>query len=176
MEKWNKDLGQFIRDERKRTGSNIQYLLIPEQHKDNAWHIHGLIKGIPKEELVINKYGYRDWLRYSKKFGYCSIDKVKSQIAVSKYITKYVSKSLSDTTEREKEKKLYYNSRGLKRAIKVNQGTLPSFELERIPRDYENDYVVSKMLNYSEYVQLTEQLFEYNYSTDRRDKEVLITT
>lgn len=31
-------LSQFVRDKRKKYQSQIQYLLVPEQHKDGAWH------------------------------------------------------------------------------------------------------------------------------------------
>lgn len=162
LAKFIKDLGRFIRNTRQYYNSDIQYILIPEQHKDGAWHMHGLIKGITKDHLQINNNGYLDWVKYSDKFGFCSIDPIKSKIAVSKYILKYVRKALAVELEREKEKKLYYNSRGLKRAIKVSEGTLPSSELDKVPRDYENDYIVSKMLNGMEYLKLKDQLYLYD--------------
>lgn len=158
LDKFIKGFGQLIRDERKRTGANIQYLLIPEQHKDKAWHMHGLIKGIPQEQLIINKYGYLDWPKYSERFGYCSIDKVKSQIAVSKYITKYIVKSLNGDLKREKEKKLYYTTRGLKTAQKVKEGYLSSSQLEEITFSYQNDYVGILDLDGLQYLKLKHQL------------------
>ena len=156
LSKYIKDLGQMIRDYRKKTGANIQYLLIPEPHKNGAWHMHGLIKGIPQEDLTKNKNGYLDWSPYSKKFGYCSIDPVRSQEAISKYITKYISKALQADLKREKEKKLYYVTRGLKTAIKVKEGTING-QLT-VPYEYENDYVKTKMLNGLEYLRLNNQL------------------
>ena len=144
LSKYIKDLGQMIRDYRKKHDVNIQYLLIPEPHQDGAWHMHGLIKGIPHDHLKKNSNGYLDWEAYSKKFGYCSIDPVRSQEAISKYITKYISKTLQADLRREKEKKLYYVTRGLKTAVKVKEGTLNG-EL-RVPYDYENDYIKTKML------------------------------
>lgn len=158
LPKFIKDLGQFIRDERKRTSSNIQYLLIPEKHLDGAYHMHGLIKGIPEEQLIINKYGYLDWKNYSDKFGYCSIDKVRSKEKVSKYITKYISKAITSDLRSEKEKKLYYVSRGLKTAEKVKEGYLTSSELERITFSYENKYVGILDLNGLQYLKLQHQL------------------
>lgn len=158
LSKYIKDLGQLIRNYRRDKKVDIQYLLIPEPHQDGAWHMHGLIKGIPEEELTINKNGYLDWLPYSNKFGWCSIDKVRSQEAISKYITKYISKALRCDLKREKEKKLYYVTRGLKVAQKVKEGTLNG-ELN-IPCDYENDYVKTKMLNGLEYLKLDNQLDE----------------
>ena len=46
-----KRLSQFVRDYRKKqTGERIMYLIVPERHKDGAWHFHGLIKGLPEAE------------------------------------------------------------------------------------------------------------------------------
>lgn len=159
LNKFIKDLGQFIRDYRKKYGVNIQYLLIPEQHQDGAWHMHGLIKGIPEEHLKLNSNGYKEWKAYTDKFGYMSIDNVRSQEAVSKYITKYISKTISiGKGVTEKNKKLYYASRGLKTAIKVKEGSINELALINIPFDYENDYVKFKMLNGLEYLKLDNQL------------------
>lgn len=159
LPKFIKDFGQLIRDERKRTGSNIQYLLIPEQHKDGkSWHMHGLIKGISENEMIINKYKYLDWPRYSEKFGYCSIGKVKSKIAVSKYITKYIVKALDVNLRVEKEKKLYYVTRGLKVAEKVKEGHLTSRQLEKITFNYENEYIAKLELNGLQFLKLQHQL------------------
>ena len=154
-----KKLGQFIRDYRKKYGVNVQYLLIPEKHKDGAWHMHGLIKGIPKEHLRKNKHGYLDWEEYKKRFGYCSIDKIKNQEAVSKYITKYIRKSFdTDRGVSEKESKLYYCSRGLRRPQKKKEGTLNGYQLDKIPFNYENEYVRVGILTGQEYKQVLSML------------------
>ena len=156
-----KKLGQFIRDYRKKHNVNIQYLLIPEKHTDGAWHMHGLIKGIPREHLSLNKYGYKDWEEYSKRFGYISIDEIRNQVAVSKYITKYISKSINTGGGvTEKESKMYYNSRGLKRPKKVYEGTLNTNQLNNIYFEFENDYIRSATLNFDEYKKLLKLLEE----------------
>ena len=149
---YTKKLGQFIRDYRKKYGVDIQYLLVPERHKDGAWHMHGLIMGIPEEHLSINKNGYLDWQAYSKKFGYISLDKIRSREAVSKYITKYVSKSFDNVGGvTEKESKLYYCSRGLKRAKIKKIGTLSAYQQEKIPFNYENEYVKTVFFTSKQY-------------------------
>jgi len=43
---FQKDLSQFLRNQRKKYKAEIKYLLIPEQHKDGAWHMHGLLQGL----------------------------------------------------------------------------------------------------------------------------------
>lgn len=139
-----KDLGQFIRNYRRIHKVNVQYLFIPEKHKDGAWHIHGLIKGIPPDHLHVNRNGYLDWDAYSRRFGWISLDKVRSKEAVSKYILKYVSKDI-DNTITEKNKKMYYCSRGLKKAEIIKKGTLSGNENIPLENMYENDFV--KIIN-----------------------------
>lgn len=159
LKEYIKKLGQFIRDYRKKYGCDIQYLLIPEKHKDGAWHMHGLIKGIPKDHLHKNEYGYLDWQEYKDKFGNCSIDKVRNQEAVSKYITKYIRKSFdTDRGVSEKESKLYYSSRGLKRPQKKKEGSLKTGQVYKIPFDYENDYVRTGILTKKQYEQVVKML------------------
>lgn len=155
LKEYMKKLGQFIRNYRRDYDANIQYLLIPEKHEDGAWHMHGLIKGIPEEHLKINEHGYLDWEHYKKRFGFCSIDKVKNREAVSKYITKYIRKSFdTDRGITEKESKLYYCSRGLKKPEKIKEGILTTCEMSKIPFDYENDYVRTGILTEKQYEQV----------------------
>lgn len=144
LKKYKKDLTQFIRDERKRIKADIKYLLIPEKHKDGNWHMHGLIKGIPEDELKENEHGYKDWNRYRKKFGYVSVDKIKSEEAVAKYITKYITKDLVNTVK-ELEHNLYYVSQGLQTAKLIIKGRSPANNLP-IKWDYTNDYVKCKWI------------------------------
>lgn len=159
LKEYIKKLGQFIRDYRKKYEVNIQYLLIPEKHEDGAWHMHGLIKGIPKNHLHINENGYLDWQEYKNKFGYCSIDKVKNQEAVSKYITKYIRKSFdTDRGITEKESKLYYASRGLIKPQKKKEGTLSSSQLEKIPFNFENEYVKTGIFTAQQYEHISKIL------------------
>ena len=159
LKKYIKDLGQFIRDYRKKYKVDIQYLFIPEEHKDGAWHLHGLIKGIPSNHLEKNKNGYLDWRAYSDKFGYMSIDPIRSMEAVSKYITKYITKTIkTGKGVTEKNQKLYYASRGLNVAQKVKEGTIKEVALNNISFDYENDYIKFKKFNGLEYFRLNNQL------------------
>lgn len=129
-----KDLGQFIRDYRKKTECNVQYLFIPEQHIDGAWHIHGLIKGISQDDMKsfddmenvpirLKNKDFSTWLQYEKKFGYCSLGKIRDKERVSSYITKYIAKSIGKT-DIKLNKKAYYCSRGLKKGVIIKKGEL----------------------------------------------------
>lgn len=145
LKKYIKDLGQFIRDYRKKYKVDIQYLLIPEQHKDGAWHLHGLIKGIEKSHLInfdtlpnapgkLKGKDYYNFQLYQDKFGFCSLGKIKDINKISNYITKYVNKDLGKNIEMGN--KTYYCSRGLKKAETIKKGHLVC----PIEYDFENDY------------------------------------
>lgn len=125
-----KDFTQWIRDQRKKYGCSIRYVLIPELHeKYGAWHMHGLFADVPPlvpfsdlrsqgwylpDDLVDG--GYNCWLDYHKKFGFCSLGAIRSSVASAFYITKYVTKDQSEGIPVGGHS--YYCSRPLKRAVK----------------------------------------------------------
>lgn len=141
---WRRDLSQWIRDQRKRGKGDLRYLLIPEQHQDGAWHMHGLLAGIPEGDLVKNGNGYLDWPRYRRKFGYISIDPIRNKVAVSRYITKYIRKGTDETAAAlDSGRHLYYHSRGLQGRALVFEGEV------RAPDSFwqwQNEYIKSSWI------------------------------
>lgn len=148
LSKFRTDFTQTIRDLRKKYDAVIDYLLIPEQHKDGAWHMHGFIAGLPKDEL--RKFGVGEklpdyirkkikedaeifeWITYRKKFGFCEMEKVKDSDKAASYVTKYITKDLMKSVS-ELNHKSYYCSQGLNRAIEIKRGHLaecPTFSFE----------------------------------------------
>ena len=137
LQKFNKDLSQYIRDLRKKYETDIKYLLIPEQHNDGAWHMHGFLMGLPKSELelfdkeqklpyyILNKLEKGEeiynWVGYQDKFGNCDVEPIRDKERVSSYVTKYVTKDLENSIQ-ELNAKMYYCSRGLSRAKAVKKG------------------------------------------------------
>lgn len=135
---FNRDLSRFLRNYR-RQAPDLRFLLIPEQHKDGAWHMHGLIAGLPEELLSpfciedlrpwfgrrrrsklqkLHDKGYLNWPDYAKRFGFVSMGRIRSPEACARYVTKYISKSMSARVF-DVGSHLYYASRGLKRAERV---------------------------------------------------------
>lgn len=136
-------LSQFIRNQNRyrEEGDQIKFLLIPENHKDGAWHMHGLLMGLKEgTDLVKNEHGYLEWKKYRSRFGFFSCSRIKSHEACSRYITKYVSKSLFETKIKSGGH-LYFASKGLKRKELV---CIEDFPLESDEWDFENDYVKIK--------------------------------
>lgn len=115
--------------------ANVKYLIIPEQHKDGAWHFHGLLSGIPSHDIIQNLNGYSSWLPYSERFGFCSLSPVKDHVKVAHYLTKYITKSLGASLGVGEH--TYYASHGLKRSEIILQG---SYRLRPgVEWDYTND-------------------------------------
>lgn len=140
LDKFMMDLSQWVRDMRKKYGVKFQVLLVPEGHEDGAWHIHGLIHGLPAAVLIpfwclrqqglripdkLVKGGFLNWPDYQAKFGYCSMAPIRDPIATAFYISKYVSKDLSRRAG-DLGKHLYFHSRPLKKAEKVSDIYLPN--------------------------------------------------
>lgn len=137
LKTYQKDLAHWLRNYNYKHQIKIDYVMIPEMHKDGSWHLHGLLMGLPEDHLKTNEHGYLDWFPYRNKFGYCSIDRIKSHEAVSKYITKYITKDLADCVK-ELNANMYYCTQGLKRAQEIKRGTLAA---TNVPWDYGNEYV-----------------------------------
>ncbi len=99
----------------------VKYLLVPEQHKDGAWHLHGFIKGIKPQDLYVNQYGYYTWKQYEKKFGFISMDRIKNLDKASSYILKYMTKDTNKNVT-GLNRHLYYASHGLEKAVELYCG------------------------------------------------------
>ena len=162
LEKFHKDLTQFFRDYKKKYNAKIDFLLIPELHQDGkSWHMHGFLKGITIEHLKQFKIGdtmgkalaekvkngdtVYNWEAYAKKFGFCDLEPIRNHEAVSKYITKYINKSL-ETSVKELNAHLYYHSRGLKSAETMKKGTM---HIDIVP-DFVGDYCSISWFDFSD--------------------------
>lgn len=145
LKKYHSDLSVFFKRINRKFNTHIYYLLVPESHKNGAWHMHGLISNIPNECLHTNDHGYLDFKQYHDQFGFCSLDPVRSGIAVSLYITKHLGKQLYNGTV-ERYDHLYYCSRGLNRGELVsvlNATSLPddfTFQYESKDGTYKSSF------------------------------------
>lgn len=144
--KFHSDLTDFIKYRRSVYGSDIRFLFVPEKHKDGAWHVHGLIAGVPPAALCrftrtffvenglkvnykLMRSNYLCWIDFFHKFGFCSLASIQSVLGVSYYITKYISKDLN-SRRGDVGEHLYYCSRGLNTAVKLCDLYLPMPELD----------------------------------------------
>lgn len=127
---------EWLKYQRKKYDVKIPYLLVPEQHGDGSWHMHGFftsdIDPMLQSFRELDKAGYRsadgkklprkliakDYYNlpaYQERFGFCSFGKIRNHDATAFYATKYISKSFQGDAKRV-GLKLYYCSQGLNRA------------------------------------------------------------
>lgn len=132
-----RDFAEFIHNYNKRTDEayKVRYLLIPEMHKDGAWHLHGFIRGIRPNDLYINEHKYLTWREYEKRFGFISMSVIQDLVRTANYSLKYMTK---DTARNNTElgAHLYYASNGLKRAETIFKG----YARAKCEWDFEGQY------------------------------------
>lgn len=162
LDKFHKDLTDWLREYGRYHKIKIKFLLVPEKHSDGiSWHIHGFLHGLPKEHLkqfvvgdvmgkaLAEKVKKGDvvynWLPYAKKFGFCDLEPIRNAEAVSKYMTKYINKNLVSSVK-GLNAHLYYHSRGLNKAELIKKGVMAA----PITPTYENEYCSVAWLDYSE--------------------------
>lgn len=162
----------------RRHGRKFRYLIVPERHKNGAWHFHALLEGYQNETEGFytrkNKYITVSELKKTKKdknrkfitrytLGRSEIAPIKDKTKMSSYIKKYITKELIQ----DKNAKRYWASRNLK-----TPEIIPNFisEHQKIPEqfltakhDYHNIYIIPKESSYfsfSKYVNKLENHFK----------------
>lgn len=162
LNKFRSSFSQWIRNQNKKNGTEIKYLLIPELHADQqSWHMHGLFLGLPTELLhrfvvgdtmgksIADKVFRGDvvynWGGYAEKFGYCSLEPVRDHNAVSFYITKYITKDLLRSVV-SLNSHSFFASQGLNTPTTIKKGTFCG----QVEYDYSNDYCSIMTADYSD--------------------------
>lgn len=107
-----KHIQTYLNNLKKRKCSELEYLAVPEQHKDGAYHFHALLKGVNKDVLCDSWEKGRLMLK-SWKYGISQCEEVKDTNRVAMYISKYITKDLVNTV---KGRQRYLCSNGCKRA------------------------------------------------------------
>lgn len=87
LDRFRSAFAQWIRDQRKKYRSNIRYVFVAERHKDGAWHLHGLLSGIPQDRLSRFVPGI-----HPRRLVGCAF-------YLEKYLTKDVERSVTDDYE-----------------------------------------------------------------------------
>lgn len=168
-----KKLTSFLDNTRRTKHNGLRWLIVPEMHKDGAWHFHLLLAGLPDTDLRDTGRTYRDtgrkiynWIDYEEKFGWNTLIDIRGvpleeMYKIAKYLTKYMTKALGILRH---NKKKYWSSKGLQRPKKTS--TLISYEVYKafmveVLRDGQaSDYIITEN--------------EYHYK-DRTTGEVINT-
>ncbi len=111
----------------RRTADCLSYIVVPERHKDGAWHFHGLFSGLNEKQIKwtgkyvikrVRTLGRSKYVRTkekiykfgSYKLGWMTATKVRQKDRVTSYICKYITKELCDSSYGRKR---YWCSRNL---------------------------------------------------------------
>ena len=159
LEATYKRLAKWLNNLCFRSGLQLKYLLVPEPHKDGAWHFHGLLRGLPMQYLTpftlndhlpqrvldLLRAGRQiyNWAAYADAFGYVTVEPILDHDRCAAYMTKYITKELGASAIKLNHH-LYYCSRGLERPMIVARGKLGR-EIEN--PDFQNDYVTTKVFS-----------------------------
>lgn len=128
-------LRKWINNYNSRNGLSIKYVLIPEMHHDGAWHVHGLLSGLPLFDVSANLNGYPTWLSAANRFGFISLDRIRNPRACAAYMVKYITKDLSRSVS-HLGAHVYYASKRLRRSFSV----CITFPIILSHPDFSNEY------------------------------------
>lgn len=103
---------QWLKNFQKRK-KRIEWLCVPEQHEDGAWHFHAMIQGDMTEYLVAGVHVGR-YIIPSYRFGINELEPIRDSNRCAAYITKYITKELALCL---KNKRRYFYSAGLKKPV-----------------------------------------------------------
>lgn len=130
LDGYYKRFKEWFKYQSSKLGASIPYLLVPEQHGDGSWHMHGFFTDAVDPLLVSFKdlwdsgadipyklvqKGYYNLPKYQQRFGFCSFGEIRDHIACAHYTTKYITKSFQGDARRV-GLNLYYCSQGLNRS------------------------------------------------------------
>lgn len=114
-------------------GLSIKYLLVPDLHADGAFHLHGLLAGLPEsciewwtlESAPTARIRSRiksgvpcgSWRHYAARFGFCRLEPLKSAGAAGHYLSSHylggIDKLEALAARLGAERNFLYHSKGL---------------------------------------------------------------
>ncbi len=165
VKKYNKRL----RNLKSRNYPELKWLVVPEQHKDGAWHLHMFMSGVPADRVKYSGYDYcskdknysrpiYNWLD-TVDFGYNDYLYIGDvgpleRVKMANYVTKYITKDLA--TNRFNKKK-YWTSNGLCEPTRSNTITNDIYGI-LLPADIisENTYYINNPVTGEIYNKVTD--------------------
>lgn len=137
----------FLQEKNKKLGKykKIRYVYVPAPHEDGAWHIHGVFRNIPRNEICPFGTAFC-WSAYEEKFG---ISEVKRIYKIEGCVW-YMHKAMRETANyiQGLNVHLFYSSRKLRRAEKIYKKS--DVNLENVNWDFENEHCKGKILDLRE--------------------------
>ena len=176
-----KDFSKFLNNYKNRHDKDFKYLYIPELHKNEAVHFHGVMTTpkflcsplkIPKRidsvvKMVPNTPRYMNWPPFSERFGFFSCSWIKDYTKCATYVSKYMTKELANWFLRHDQ--MVMHSKGLNRPELMYIGE--GYSLPGIPSttDYDKDFCAVGMRDIYDtapYVVCADDRWEADYRDD----------
>ena len=122
----SKAVRKWLNHMRERYSKDLKYLVVPEMHKDGAWHFHALMsntgdmvfsKAFNRHtgELLHTESGLQIYNLGNYKWGFSTATIIHSTERASSYVTKYITKEMAART---KGVRRYYPSNNLDKPVK----------------------------------------------------------
>lgn len=143
-----KDLRKRVNNKIRRLRQNnsslkLDFLFVPEKHKNGAWHFHGFLSNDFIYFMNISKnHKYLDCEIFDY-FGFNNVEILFNK-NVAKYVTKYITK---DFESREKGEHFYFASQGLNRPELIENFVYNSPFFDNIFWNYKTDYCYMTYVN-----------------------------
>lgn len=122
----------------RKSCQDMKYIVVPELHKDGAYHFHGLFANCDnldfKESGKYDKNGHMIYNVGRYRLGWSTAEVVVDSQCISNYIGKYITKELCAATINRKR---YWKSRNLEQAEKLNLTLLGRDKQEFMNQLYE---------------------------------------
>lgn len=144
-----KRITKQIQNIKARNAPLLEYVIVPELHKDGAYHFHGLFRntsGISFEDSnrTVPKTGDSIYNMPQFTYGFntatCVKDTQKASTYITKYLTKELNQSLPDSAKR------YWCTRGIDRT-KITKIYMTPPEIEYLKQCIKKDTVSAKTVS-----------------------------
>lgn len=155
-EECSKKMANWINNAKKKFAPDIKYVVVPEQHKDGAWHFHGVFANVGDMTFLDSgrkdKHGRVIYNLYEYKFGFTTATYITDNMATCLYIQKYITKDLCGNLY---NKKRYWCSRNLdkpKIEKRMYRNGLEEFENSLVTEDYRSNKVQGEFYDVYQYL------------------------
>ena len=169
----SKKLSKWIDNIKQKYGcKDMGYIIVPEKHKDGAWHFHGLFKNCDNLNFIDSglkdKQGRTIYNILNYKFGFTTATKLSDIDKAVSYILKYISKDLFG--DNLKGKKRYWRSKNLEMPA-VETAIFEGNKIDLLKMlGHDIDYITSSesVWNEGTYIQLKKHIEDTeNFDSDR---------
>ncbi len=169
----SKKLSKWIDNiKQKYNCKDMGYIIVPEKHKDGAWHFHGLFKNCDNlnfiDSGIKDNQGRTIYNISNYKFGFTTATKLSDIDKAVSYILKYISKDLFG--DNLKGKKRYWRSKNLEMPA-VETAIFEGNKIDLLKMlGHDIDYITSSesVWNEGTYIQLKKRIEDTeNFDSDK---------